>query len=273
MQKIISRYEYAIILIKEMVRSDFKVKYQQSILGYFWSVLRPLFLFAILYAVFTVGLRVGGKIDHWPVALMAGTVIWQFFTDVTKSGMRSIVASGSLLRKIKFPRYTVVIASTLSSLISLLINFVLVAIFALFNGVPLLPTMPLVILVVIEIFIFGLGLAFFLSAVNVKFRDIGHIWDILIRGLFYASAIIYPISHIAHGAKGDFVAKVLLLNPVAQVIQDFRYLAINPKIDTLVTLTNGNMILYLIPVSISIGTFIFGAWYFRRKSPYFAEDA
>jgi len=272
--KIISRYEYAIILIKEMVRADFKVKYQQSVLGYFWSVLRPLFLFCILYAVFTVGLKVGGDIEHWPVALMAGIVMWQFFTDVTKSGMRSIVSSGGLLRKIKFPRYTVVIASTISSFISLLINLILVAVFALFSGVPVLSTLPATIFVIIEIFVLGLGLAFFLSAVNVKFRDISHIWDILIRGMFYASAIIFPISHIADaGEKGAFAAKILLLNPVAQSIQDFRHLAINPEIDSLWTLSNGNALLYLIPVFFSLFMIVFGGWYFRKKSPYFAEDA
>lgn len=259
--------------MKEMVRTDFKVKYQQSFLGYFWSVLRPLFLFAILYSVFTIGLRVGGTIEHWPVALMAGIVIWQFFTDVTKSGLSIVVKQGGLLRKIKFPRYTIVISSAVTSFINLVINLSLVALFALFNGVPLLPTLPLVLLLIIEVFIFALGLGFLLGTINVKFRDISHIWDILLRGGFYASAIIFPMSSISErGATGEYVAKLLMMNPVSQVIQDFRNLAINPEIVSLRVLTDGSLTLYLIPVAITLATFILGAWYFRRRSPYFAED-
>ena len=270
-----AKYRYSIILMREMVRTDFKVKYQDSILGYFWSVLRPLFLFGILYMVFSVGLRVGKGIDNWPVALLAGVVLWQFFTDVTKSGLKTIVSHGSLIRKIKFPRYTIVISGTLSSLITLFINLMIVAFFAIVNGVPFQISSLLIIPLILEVFLFSLGLAFFLSAVNVKFRDIGHIWEILIRGGFYASAIIFPVSVITAGGRDIhiFVGKLLLtINPVAQAIQDFRHFAINPEIESLLTLSNSSVVLYIIPIVISILTFVFGAWYFKQKSPYFAEE-
>jgi ABC-2 type transport system permease protein len=274
LKKFNSKYRYTLILLREMVRADYKVKYQDSALGYFWSVLRPLFLFVILYAVFAVGLRVGKGIENWPVALLAGIVIWQFFTDVTKSGLKIIVSNGSLLRKLKFPRYTVVLAGVMSALISMGINIILVIGFALVSGVPLLPTLPLLVFVLFEVFIFSLGLAFFLGALYVKFRDIQYIWDILLRGGFYASAIIYPISLIANGGEnGALVAKILLIvNPVAQAIQDVRNFAVNPEIDSLWTLGGNNIWLYGIPVSISILTFVLGAWYFKRQSPYFAEN-
>lgn len=230
MQWLRDRYNYSLIMLREMVRSDFKVKYQDSVLGYFWSVLRPLFLFGILYLVFTVGLRVGRDIDNWPVALLAGIVLWQFFIDVTKRGLTSVVRNGALLRKINFPRYIVIMSVTASALISLLINLGLVAVFAVISGVSLLPTLPVALLVIVQVFVFSLGLAFFMAALHVKFRDLEHIWDILLRGMFYTSAIIFPISLIVEsGEYGLLAAKVLLMNPIAQAIQDFRYLAISDK--------------------------------------------
>lgn len=268
-----NKYRYSVLLLRELVRADFKVKYQDSALGYLWSVLQPLFLFTILYAVFAVGLRIGGDIENWPVAMLAGVVLWQFFADVTKSGLKTIVNNGGLLRKIKFPRYTIVISGTISSFVTLLINSVVVVVFAMINGVPVLSTMPLAILLVAEVFVFSLGVAFLLSAVYVKFRDIEYIWEILVRGLFYASAIIYPISVIVNlGQTGGIVAQALLMNPVAQAIQDVRHLAINPEIDSLWTISGGNIFLYMIPVVISLFAFIIGAWYFHKKAPSFAED-
>ena len=273
LRKLRARYAYSIILMREMVRTDFKIKYQESVLGYFWSVLRPLFLFGILYLVFTVGLRVGDRVENWPVALLAGIVLWQFFTDVTKGGLKAIVKHGSLLRKIKLPRYIVVVSGTVTSFISLLINFTLVIVFAVISGVPLLPTLPLVILIILQVFVFSLGLAFLLAAIEVKFRDVEHVWEILLRGGFYASAIIFPMSMIAErGETGIFISKILLMNPIAQAIQDFRHVAISPDVASLWTISGGDLMLYIIPVTITIITFVFGAWYFRRRSPYFAED-
>lgn len=267
------RYNYSLIMMREMVRADFKVKYQDSILGYFWSVLRPLFLFGILYLVFTVGLRVGRGIDHWPVALLAGIVLWQFFTDVTKSGLKSVVKNGSLLRKINFPRYIVVVSGTVSAFISLLINFTLIVVFALISGVALLPTLPIALLIIVQVFVFSLGLAFFMAALHVKFRDIEHIWDVLLRGMFYTSAVIFPISMIAErGETGLLASKILLMNPIAQAIQDFRHVAISIDVPSLWTIGNGDIRLYILPILVTVLMLIIGAWYFKRRSPYFAED-
>lgn len=271
--KLHKKYRYSLILLRELVRTDFKIKYQDSSLGYLWTILKPLFLFGILYLVFAIGLKVGKDIEHWPVALLAGVVLWQFFTDVTSSGLKAIVNRGSLLRKIKFPRYIVIISGTLSSFLTLLINSVVVLVFAIANGVPLSPQLPLVIPIIIEVFIFSLGLAFLLGTIYVKFRDIQHIWDVITRGLFYASAIIFPMSLIAeHGENGVLAAKILLLNPIAQAIQDVRNVAINPEITSLWTLTNDG-VLYLVPLAITALSFVAGAWYFKRRSAYFAEDA
>lgn len=269
-----AKYRYSVILLRELVRTDFKIKYQDSALGYIWSVLKPLFIFVILYAVFIRVLRVGANIEHWPVALLTGIVLWQFFTDVTSGSLKSIVSNGSLLRKIKFPRYIIIVSHTVSALITLAINSVVIVLFAIINGVTVGWEILLVIPLLLQLFVFALGVAFFLSAVYVKFRDIQYIWDVISQGLFYGSAIIYPVSLIASigGGVGDIITKIALANPIAQVIQDVRHLVISTGVPSLWTIGEGSLFLYIFPIGVSLGVFILGVWFFRRRSPYFAED-
>ena len=122
------------ILLKELTKTDFKLRYQGSVLGYLWALLRPLMMFAILYVVFAKLLRFGGDIPHYPVYLLTGTTLWSFFTECTSQGIQSIIIRGDLLRKISFPKYIVTVSSTLTAVINLLINLVVVIIFALING-------------------------------------------------------------------------------------------------------------------------------------------
>ena len=184
------------ILLGELIKTDFKLRYQGSVLGYLWAILRPLLMFAILYIVFAKILRFGDGIPHYPVYLLTGTVLWNFFTECTGQGIQSIVMRGELLRKISFPKYIVVLAATATALINLAINLCVILIFALINGVSPSWSWLLVPFSVVELYAFSLGISFLLGAINVKYRDITSIWDVLIQSLFYAIPIIYPISMV-----------------------------------------------------------------------------
>lgn len=267
--KIYRRYRYSLILLRELVATDFRIRYQSSTLGYLWSILRPLFLFVILYTIFSLFLGIGKDIPHWPIALLLGIVLWNFFTEVVGGGLKAVVSKGGLLRKINFPRYIVVISGTISAFINLLLNLFVVGIFMIVNHVDPSWTMLFLPLVVLQLFVFSLGLALFLSALNVKFRDTQYIWEILQRGMFYASAVLYPISRISE--KNLEVAKALLMSPVAQSIQDARYVLVSHKIPTLHTISH-NPWLSVVPILISLIVFTIGALYFRVRSPHFAED-
>lgn len=263
------RYQYSYILLRELVITEFKLRYQGSVLGYLWSLLRPLFLFIILYIVFVYFLRIGGTISHWPVAMLLGIVLWNFFSEVTNNGVTSVVNRGDVIRKINFPKYVIVIAGTISAFINLLLNLVVISIFLVINQVDITRLALLTPLFIFEIFIFALGISFLLSALFVRIRDINYIWEIMMQGLFYASAVIYPISLVIE--KSEKAAKFILLNPVAQAIQDARYTLINQTdTPTLSTLTS-NIWIELIPFAIVLITFVLGAWYFKKKSPGFAE--
>lgn len=258
------------ILLKELVKTDFKLRYQGSVLGYLWAVLRPLLMFAILYLVFAKLLRFGSDIPHYPVYLLTGTVLWNFFTECTGQGIQAIVARGDLLRKISFPKYIVVVSATATALINLAINLCVIIIFALINGVTPSFSWLLVPLSIIELYAFALGISFLLGAINVKYRDVTSIWDVLTQALFYAVPIIYPLSLvISSGAYGLLAAKVILLNPIAQVIQDVRF---NLITDTTVTTWSMIGAYGLLSILIVVIVLALAAIFFRRKSRRFAEE-
>jgi ABC-2 type transport system permease protein len=266
----IQKYRYSIILLRELVITEFKLRYQGSFLGYLWSLLRPLFLFIIMYFVFVYFLKIGNSIPHWPVALLLGIVLWNFFADVTNNGVTSVVNQGDVIRKINFPKYIILLTGSVSALINLLLNLIVIAIFMMINQVNLSWAALLAPLYIIEVFVFALGLSFILSALFVKLRDINYIWEIIMQALFYASAVIYPIAYVID--KSHVAAQLILLNPVAQAIQDVRHTLIYDQTPTLFSLSGGNLLTSAIPIVIVAVVIIFGALFFKRQSPTFAEN-
>lgn len=267
--KLYKKYRYSLILLRELVITDFKLRYQGSVLGYLWALLKPLFLFAILYVFFVEVLHIGKEIENWGIALLLGIVLWTFFSEVVSQGLKSIVNSGGIIRKINFPKYIIVVSTSLSAFINLGINLVVVALFAAINGVALDWSALLVFVFILEIYIFGLGIAFLLSAINVKFRDVGYIWEIVSQALFYGSAIMFPLNRVVE--MNQDIAAFLVMNPLAQAIQDARYFSVTHGVDTARSVTD-NIWILLAPYIITVVVFIIGAWYFRKRSPYFAED-
>ena len=257
------------ILLKELTKTDFKLRYQGSVLGYLWALLRPLMMFAILYVVFAKLLRFGGDIPHYPVYLLCGITMWSFFTECTSQGIQAMVARGDLIRKISFPKYIVVVSSTLTAVINMLINLVVIIIFALINGVTPSLSWLLVPLSLLELYTLSLGIAFLLGAINVKYRDITSIWDVCIQALFYAVPIIYPISMVM--SASPLAAKIILLNPIAQAIQDIRHNLITVETATTWN-TLGNFWFQILPIILIIILLILAALYFRKKSKFFAEE-
>lgn len=252
-------------ILREMVSTDFKVRYQGSVLGYFWSLLKPLFLFAILYVVFTYIIPLGKDVEHFPVYLLLGIVLWNFFTETTVLGASSVVARGDLIRKISIPRYLVVLASSLSALINLGLSMVVVFIFALLNGIIPSPSWLLIIPITLELYVFALGISFFLGAAYVRFRDITYIWEIVLQAGFYASAIIFPLTLV----PAEF-HKWFFMNPIVQMVQDARHaIATDTSVTIWSTIDSWALI---IPFVIVIITAVVGGLYFKRRSKYFAED-
>jgi ABC-2 type transport system permease protein len=231
-----------------------------------WSLLRPLALFLILYLVFAKFLSVGDSIPNFPVYLLFGIVLWNYFAEVTTGSVAAIVGKGDLLRKINFPKYVIVLAGSFSALINLGINLFVVAVFMIFNHVDIHASIIFLPLFILELFIFSLALAFLLSAAFVRFRDISYIWEVIMQAAFYATPILYPL-----GIIPKYAAKLLILNPVAQIIQDSRYVAITHETVTLTSLY-GTRAIRVVPIAITLFIIIAAAVYFKKSSKNFAEN-
>lgn len=266
MAKLKQRYGYSIILLKQLVKTDFKLRYQGSVLGYLWSLLKPLALFLTLYVVFARFLKVGQAIPDYPVYLLLGIVLWNYFTEVTGGSVGSIVGRGDLLRKLNFPKYVIVLAGSFSALINLSINGLVIGLFMILSKTDVSSWVILLPLVLIELFILSLSMAFFLSATYVRFRDMSHIWEVITQAAFYATPILYPLTLVPEKA-----GKILLLNPMAQIIQDARYMLVTQETITIDKL-HGTHLIRIVPFTLVIIILIFSISFFRSRSKYFAEE-
>ncbi|MEI6088682.1 MAG: ABC transporter permease [Bacteroidota bacterium] len=255
------------VLLNELVRTDFKLRYQGSALGYIWSLLRPLLMFVILYIVFVKLLKLGNGIPHYPVYLLLGIVLWNFFYEMTVLSLGSIVGRGDLIRKINIPRWIIVFSMSLSALINLIINLIVIVVFMLLDNVSLSSSVFFFPLYVIEIYIFSLGISFYLASIYVKFRDVSYIWEVLLQAGFYLTPILYPLSRITK----PIFQKLVLLNPIAQAMQGARYSLITHQTITFSSVFN-NTYFILIPFTIVLIVVYVGVNTFRKQSKYFAEN-
>lgn len=266
MKNLHARYRYSLILLKQLVKTDFKLRYQNSVLGYLWSLLRPLALFTIMYVVFVRIIHVDYGVPHSAAYLFLGLVLWNFFGEVTSGSIGAIVGRGDVLRKINFPKYVIILAGSFAALINLLLNLVVVAAFMAYDKVDITTTIVFLPLLILELFVFALALGFFLSALFVRFRDINYIWEVVMQAGFYGTPIFYPLALVPVA-----YAKIQMLNPVAQIMQDARYAVISHQSPTISTVWE-TPVIRVVPVAITLAVVALAISYFRKRSKFFAEE-
>ena len=270
-ERLKKRYHYAMVVFKELVKTDFQLRYQGSFLGMVWSVLKPLMLFAVMYVVFVKFLKFSDGTPTFPISLLCGTCLWSFFSESTSMGMRAIVDRGDLLRKIHFPNYIIVASTTMGSMISLGINLVVVILFGFFAHAHYTWRILLVPLSIIQLYCLGLGVALLLGSLYVYFRDVAHIWEVVLQAMFYATPIIYPISMVAQNKEFSWAADILMLNPTTQTIMDIRHNLLSPEYVPTVWTMVDNKLLCLLPYVLSAVILWLGIHVFRKYSAKFAE--
>jgi len=244
-------------ILKEIAFSDFKVRYQNSILGYVWTLIKPLLLFAVLYIVFSVFMRF--PVENYQLYLLLGVVVWNFFAEATVVALRSFETKQSLITKIYFPRIIVVIASTLTSFMTFLLNMLVFFVFLTLSNIGFHFSFFFFLIYIIELYFIILAFSLILSALYVKFRDLSHIWDVLLQIGFWLTPIIYPVSLIP-----DLYHKYIYLNPLARVIEYSRIIFI----DGYVPAFNLNLILAFMTILI----FAFGIFIFKKLESQIAEN-
>jgi ABC-2 type transport system permease protein len=222
-----------------------------------------------MYVVFVHFLRFGQGIAHFASTLLLGIVLWGFFAEATTQGMQAIVNRGDLLRKINFPKYLLVISATISALINLVLNLCIVLVIMLVDGVDFGWSSLVFPVTLLLLYGFSLALAFLLAAVNVKYRDVAHIWEIFLQAMFYATPIIYPLQTVM--MFNEDAAKFLMLNPVAVLLQDARAQLVGH--DNVITASQifSSIVWLSVPYAVMALTVVFATWYFRSKQGKFAE--
>jgi ABC-2 type transport system permease protein len=257
-------------LTRALAVTEFKLRFFGSVLGYAWQVMRPLMLFGVLYVLFTQIIDVGNDVPLYGVALLLGLVLYTFFSEATGTAVGSIVERENLVRKIEFPRLAVPMSVVLTALFNLALNLGVVVVFLLASGGSVRWTWLELIPLVALLAVMSSGMAMLLSATFVRARDVKPIWDVVLQILFYGSPIFYAIETVQATAP-TWVAKALMLNPFAAILQQARHAVISPKYDTAAAAIGGARRL-LIPLAIIFGVFAIGYAVFRRAAPRLAED-
>lgn len=206
-------------LLHQLVERDFKLKYRRSFLGYAWSLLNPLFNMLVMTAVFSNVFRF--KIEHYPVYYLLGATVMNVFTEATNKSLSSVFENGVLIRKVYIPKYIFPLASTLFAMVNCFISLGAVVIVMLITRTPLPIQIVSLPLLAIYVFLFTLGIGLILSAVSVYFRDITHIYGVVLTALTYLTPVFYPIE-----ALPEWVANIVRLNPLFHLVFYFRNIAL-----------------------------------------------
>jgi ABC-2 type transport system permease protein len=239
-------------LTRLLAVTDFRLRFFGSALGYVWQVMHPLLLFGVLYVVFTEVVRLGDDMPFYPVALLSGIVLFFFLSEATSQSVQGLIEREPIVRKIHFPRLAVPLSIVLTALFRLGLNLVVVIAFLLVSGGSVrLSWLELPLLVALLI-VLAAGLAALLSALFVHFRDVKPIWDVVLQVVFYGSPIFYPITLVT----SDTLRALLMCNPFAAILQQFRHAVIDPSN----------------PLGLIAFTAVVGFRYFDSKAPRIAEE-
>lgn len=251
-----------------LARSEFKVRYFGSVLGYLWSLVRPLLFFGVIYFFFVKILRFA-KGPHYGVYLLTGLVLWSYFIEATTGCVTCLVNAESLLRKIRFPRMVVPLSVSLTAIFNLALSLIVVVAFALADGVT--PTvrwleMPLIVLAFI---VLATGFGMLLSALYVRFRDMEPIWEVALQTWFYASPIMYTAKTYAKISPG--LPHVMMISPPAMLLTQMGHAFIGAGYPGAPTVGNG-WAPVIVALAIIPSVFALGWWVFMREAPRVAEN-
>jgi ABC-2 type transport system permease protein len=258
-----------------LAKTEFKLTFFGSALGYLWQLMRPLLLFGVIYAV--ISTVIGNKFTgapHYPVALLLGIVLFNFYSEATGGAVTSLVLRENLVRKIEFPRLAVPLSTAITALMNLSLNLIPVFIFLLAAGGSVRASwleLP-VLLLMLACFTSGLGM--FLSATYVRYRDVRPIWEVVLQMTFYASPVFYPITALHHlnilGLRVN-LAHVMMANPFVAALQQARHVLIDPAHPSAASAIGGGAMI-LIPVGIALAVIVGGFVIFDRAAPRVAEQ-
>jgi ABC-2 type transport system permease protein len=254
-----------------LAHSEFKLRYFGSVLGYVWSLMRPLLFFGVLYLFFTEILHIGKGVPHYGTYLLTGIVLWNYFVEATGQAVSCLIAREALLRKMRFPRMVIPLSVSLTATFNLAMNAIAVFVFALANGVLPKASWLEMIPIVGALIVFATGFGMLLSALFVRYRDVAPIWEVLTQAWFYCSPIMYTASSYGERFGAGF-ARFAMLNPIAVLLTQAGHAMIGGKKFPPAATVAGGSGTVIVSLALIPGVFALGWWFFTREAPRVAEN-
>jgi ABC-2 type transport system permease protein len=248
-----------------LAKTEFKTRYFGSVLGYLWSLMRPLMLFGVLYLVFTHVVRFGKQIEHYPLKLLIAIVLWSYFAEATGQSLTSLVQRENLLRKVRFPPAAIPLSVGLTSAFNLILNLCVVVLFVAISGIAPTPSWLELVPLLALLFLITASVSILLSVLYVPFRDMAPIWEVATQMLFWGTPIIYVIE-----TAPESVRKLLMMNPLAAIIEQARHAVIDPSAPSAAAASGGAARL-LIPFALTAALLALSLVLYRRAEPTIAE--
>lgn len=246
--QVLYNYRY---LIKQLVTKDIKLKYRRSFLGYVWSVLNPLMVMVVMYLVFSKMFRF--NIDNYSAYLIIGQTLFTFMTEATNQAIFSITGNGPLLKKVYVPKYVFTLSKVTSSLANLVFSLGAMIIVFVITKVQFSWAMLFFPVILMEVYIFSLGLGLFLAETAVFFRDIQYIYNVLTTAWMYLTPIFYPMEQLPESVQ----KAIKIFNPMYQYITQFRTISLHQTLPAAGDVVYGFAIAFVF--------LIVGSWAFIRK--------
>jgi ABC-2 type transport system permease protein len=243
---------------------QYRLQYRTSILGHLWAILRPLILFGVLYFVFTQVLRFGRGIEEYALMLLLGIMLYQFFVDATGTALGALVRNEPIVRKMHFPRIVVPLSVVVSTGMTAAINLLVTLGFVVVFGQGIFWTWLLVPVAFAALGIITTGVALLLSTLFVRIRDVGQIWNVFARALFYASPILYPLERVPEKFQ-----EIVALNPLAPILTEARRWVLHPDAPSYVDTVGVPLLIASLAIGVAIC--VAGLWLFVRQAPRVAE--
>lgn len=245
--------------------TEFRLAYFGSALGPIWSLMRPLMLFGVLYVVFSHVVKLGNKINDYPVLLLFNIMLFGFFGEATGASVSCVLSRESLVRKMHFPRMVIPLATVLTSLLNLGVNLIAVFVFFLIYGLQPLWTWLLLPVILAPLVLLATGVAMILSSLYVRYRDVDPIWGVVSQALFYGSPIFYTLASAPHTIR-----HIMAFSPIATILSQARRWIVDPSAPGAIEASGGVGPVVVAGVLL-VAIFFGGLWIFNREAPRIAE--
>jgi ABC-2 type transport system permease protein len=249
-----------------LATTEFKLRYFGNVLGYFWTLAKPLVLFGVLYVAFTEFVHFGRGISHYPEYLLAAIVLFTYFQEATTKAVTSLVDNESLIRKIPMPLMAIPLSVSLDAAFNLALNLVAVVVFLIAGGVQFGASWLVLPALVAVLIVFSTATGALLANLFVVFRDIRQIWEVVAQLAFWATPIVYTINFV----HSDFLRHLIMASPLSAIVVQMRHSVIDHTAPSAAA-ASGGVVWLLIPIGIVVGMLVLSVYLHRRTASRIAE--